>query len=215
MAVAQLVEPLVVVQVVVGSSPISHLRLSPRGRALPGLAHVGCLGPTVCDGLRRSGLRPRPTGGRCRATDAGGADRHVEPRAAAQQGNRRGVRCGVQRDSAREHDRGQARHDRRICRVARPCVLAPLRRRVARVSVRRLRQKTANRTWAAPTRSGLRGGYPPPQGPVAQRIERRTSNPCAEVRLLPGPSFGAEGTSAAAHKPLPRDGRARNRDSSQ
>ncbi len=24
-------------------------------------------------------------------------------------------------------------------------------------------------------------------GPVAQRIERRTSNPCAEVRLLPGP----------------------------
>ena len=32
-----------------------------------------------------------------------------------------------------------------------------------------------------------RGGYPPPHGPVAQRIERRTSNPCAEVRLLPGP----------------------------
>ena len=29
-AVAQLVEPLVVVQVVVGSSPISHLRQSPR-----------------------------------------------------------------------------------------------------------------------------------------------------------------------------------------
>ncbi len=55
-----------------------------------------------------------------------------------------------------------------------------------------------------------RGGYPPPHGPVAQRIERRTSNPCAEVRLLPGPSFGTDGTSAAAHKPLPRDGRARS-----
>ena len=55
-----------------------------------------------------------------------------------------------------------------------------------------------------------RGGYPPPHGPVAQRIERRTSNPCAEVRLLPGPSSGADGTSAAAHKPLPRDGRARS-----
>jgi hypothetical protein len=40
-AVAQLVEPLVVVQVVVGSSPISHLRLPPRGRALPGLARIG------------------------------------------------------------------------------------------------------------------------------------------------------------------------------
>jgi hypothetical protein len=40
-AVAQLVEPLVVVQVVVGSSPISHLRQLPRGRALPGLAHFG------------------------------------------------------------------------------------------------------------------------------------------------------------------------------
>jgi hypothetical protein len=34
---------------------------------------------------------------------------------------------------------------------------------------------------------------PPPlvqPGPVAQRIERRTSNPCAEVRLLPGPFRG-------------------------
>jgi hypothetical protein len=29
--------------------------------------------------------------------------------------------------------------------------------------------------------------HPPPLGPVAQRIERRTSNPRAEVRLLPGP----------------------------
>src|SRR5687768_2479630 len=35
---------------------------------------------------------------------------------------------------------------------------------------------------------------PPPlvrQGPVAQWIERRTSNPCAEVRLLPGPFSAA------------------------
>jgi hypothetical protein len=31
--------------------------------------------------------------------------------------------------------------------------------------------------------------HPPPFGPVAQRIERRTSNPRAEVRLLPGPFF--------------------------
>ena len=41
------------------------------------------------------------------------------------------------------------------------------------------------RSRAAEPRPGL--GYLVPGGPVAQRIERRTSNPRAEVRLLPGP----------------------------
>src|SRR6266542_6460738 len=41
--------------------------------------------------------------------------------------------------------------------------------------------------------------HPPPSepGPVAQRIERRTSNPCAEVRLLPGPCRRKSGRFAA------------------
>ena len=38
------------------------------------------------------------------------------------------------------------------------------------------------------SRSGNEPRYAARHGPVAQRIERRTSNPCAEVRLLPGPS---------------------------
>src|SRR2546427_6668237 len=33
------------------------------------------------------------------------------------------------------------------------------------------------------------------RGPVAQRIEQRTSNPCAEVRLLPGPSITCQSQS--------------------
>ncbi len=113
-AVAQSVEPLVVVQVVVGSSPIRHLRLSPRGRAWPDLAHSG------------------------ETTEL----------------------------PARSH--------------------APKARLRAAGSWVRVPSATSDLRFAQ-AQSGLEPGYPAAHGPVAQRIERRTSNPCAEVRLLPGP----------------------------
>jgi hypothetical protein len=41
--------------------------------------------------------------------------------------------------------------------------------------------------WSRWSRVQVPSATPRQQGPVAQWIERRTSNPCAEVRLLPGP----------------------------
>src|SRR6266496_2858194 len=55
-----------------------------------------------------------------------------------------------------------------------------------------------------PARSGLRRRYAATHGPVAQRIERRTSNPCAEVRLLPGPLRGKVRPAARAMMTFPR-----------
>ena len=62
------------------------------------------------------------------------------------------------------------------------------------------RQRNAGNAGGDDTRAGRQsarrgGGQTAPEsrlrflarGPVAQRIEQRTSNPCAEVRLLPGP----------------------------
>ncbi len=49
-----------------------------------------------------------------------------------------------------------------------------------------LRRRDQRRSGAEPEGGGS-AGYTGPSGPVAQRIERRTSNPRAEVRLLPGP----------------------------
>src|SRR5204863_8442189 len=43
-------------------------------------------------------------------------------------------------------------------------------------------------------------------GPVAQWIERRTSNPCAEVRLLPGPSATCSGSLRLPQRCSPRSG---------
>ena len=76
-AVAQLVEPLVVVQVVVGSSPISHLRLSPRGRALPGLrgdCHVPTLELARSVGVSSEGLSLAFLPGSDRESGCRGAD---------------------------------------------------------------------------------------------------------------------------------------------
>src|SRR2546423_7539206 len=105
-AVAQLVEPLVVVQVVVGASPISHP--ADEARAFGATTFVG------------SAL--------AESRDGGG---------------------------------GQS----------------PPPRRLAAMTPATLRRK----------------------GPVAQRIERRTSNPCAEVRLLPGPLIAGSPLRFAQH----------------
>ncbi len=64
--------------------------------------------------------------------------------------------------------------------------------------------KARLRGAARPIRFRRRRRYAAAHGPVAQRIERRTSNPCAEVRLLPGPLRGAIRPAARAMMIAPR-----------
>ena len=169
-AVAQLVEPRVVVPVVAGSSPVRHPD-SDRADEGPPADHA--LRP-IADALAEAAVGGDEPPGR------GELRRKLDDRVVGVvRSDEIGRVLGRRRRRRRRADR-----DPRAPPTRAPAGRAPRARRSATAidacSPRRRRPESWAPVWAGVT---LCGG----NGPVAQRIERQASNLRAEVRLLPGP----------------------------
>jgi hypothetical protein len=155
---------------------------------LPGRLEAGRVGASVEERGRRPRSRSTP-GGIHRARSPGGPARRRRRRSTRCAGRARATRCASCprfRPRSGRRSRGPPRHRRRACRRD------PARAR-ARTGSRRARTASP-RCWSSERPRSYKRGSPCRRratlvlGPVAQWIERRTSNPRAEVRLLPGPS---------------------------
>ena len=124
-------------------------------------------------GSRRGSTSSR-TSRRCRASCSGSERRPDPPTSAARRGNARG-------DDAQSSSTTYSRSSAASARPTRSKAEGPLG------PLRRAKRPCAGVAYWA-------------QGPVAQWIERRTSNPRAEVRFLPGPSFHRLFTRGPPHR---------------